>query len=156
MTWSGFSDGGRRPVYAGRVLCIELRRNGKRLATAGLPGKGVISVIFDRVFSDARGPKELLHFRLGGLDSSSSEPSSHLEWAGGDVEVGDEFTVRFLHGESSDPPVSVEPPLPRTKAAVRRRKVAWLRVLEKQVQDLRKELAGPRRKTQARRSRRRS
>ena len=53
------------------MLCIELSRNGERLATAGLPGKGVLSVVFNRVLSDPNGPLERRHFSLGGLVSSS-------------------------------------------------------------------------------------
>jgi hypothetical protein len=131
------------------VLCIELRRNGKRLVVAGQPDKGVVTVYF---VADNRGPVQL--FRLVGVDASLA-PGSHLEWPGGMVEVGDEFTLRFLEGESADPPV-VEPPPPRTKAERRRRKVAWLGKLEKQVRDLRKELRPPRPRTKTRRIRRRS
>jgi len=131
------------------VLCIELRRNGTRLVTAGQPDKGSVCVYF---VADNRGP--VLRFNLVGVDASSA-PGSHMEWPGGDVEVGDEFTIRFLKGDSADPP-DVFPPPPNTKAERRRRRVAWLGKLEKQVRDLRKELRPPRPRTKTRRTKRRS
>ena len=118
------------------MLCIELQRNGTLLATSGLPGKGVLSVIFDRVLSDARGPKELLHYRLGGLDSSC-EPNTHLVWAAGKVSVGDEFTVRFFQGESADRPIHSEPSTRPTASELRRFRRRQLRHLEAEVKKVR-------------------
>jgi len=74
------------------MLCIELSRNGQRVATAGRPGKGVLSVIFNRVLSDAYGPVERRHFSFGRLDLST-EPNRSLHWGGGDVEVIDEGEI---------------------------------------------------------------
>ena len=138
------------------MLCIELSRNGERLATAGLPGKGVLSVIFDRVLSDAYGPVERRNFRLGGLDAST-EPNSSLHWVGGDVEVGDEFAIRFFQGESADPPKYSEPEYPRTPAKLRRFRQRQLRNLEAEVKKVRALLATKKRnkgskRTQGRRA----
>jgi hypothetical protein len=122
------------------MLCIELNRNGQRLATAGLQGKGVLSVIFDRVLSDAHGPMERRHFRLGGLDTST-EPNSMLHWIGGPVEIGDTFTVRFLDSDSADPPTHSEPSTEPTPAELRRFRQQQLRNLESELKKVRAFLA---------------
>jgi hypothetical protein len=114
------------------MLCIELNRNGQRLATAGLQGKGVLSVIFDRALSDAHGPIEHRHFRLGGLDTST-EPNSTLHWIGGPVDIGDTFTLRFLESDSADPPTHSEPSTDPTPAELRRFRQQQLRSLESEL-----------------------
>lgn len=122
------------------MLCIELSRNGERLATAGLQGKGVLSVIFDRVLSDPNGPVERRHFSLGGLDVST-EPNKSLHWVGGEIEVGDEFVVRYVEGESADPPKHSEPSTHPTEAELRRFRQRQLRNLEAEMRRVRALLA---------------
>jgi hypothetical protein len=139
------------------MLCIELSRNGKRLATGGLPGKGVLSVIFDRVFAEVHGPRELLHFSFGGLDTSA-QPNASLTWAYGGVLVGDEFTVRFVEATASDEPHDRAPPMPRSTTDERRARLKHLRIIEREAKLLRKELglAAPRERLTRRAARGRS
>jgi len=131
------------------MLCIELQRNGERLATAGLAGPGVLSVIFDRVLSEAMGPKERLHFRLGGLDTSV-EPNSLVHWVGGSVVLGDTFTLRFLQGDAADPPAHAEPSTDPTPGELRRFRQRQLRHLEAEVKKVRGLLASEKRKNDSR------
>jgi len=121
------------------MLCIELSRNGKRLATAGLPGKGVLSAIFDRVLTIANGPKELRRFSLGGLDLST-QPNLSVGWAYGKIEHGDEFVLRFLDLPEADPPRHRSHPRPRSKATERRARMEHLRRIEAEAKELREHL----------------
>ena len=124
------------------MLCIELHRNGTRLATAGLPGKGVLTLIFDRVLSDSHGPEESRHFRLGGLDTST-EPNTSVTWLSQPVTVGDEFVVRFLEQESADRPRHRSPSISPSKAELRRTRLRQLRAMERDVLRIRKHLGLP-------------
>jgi hypothetical protein len=122
------------------MLCIELTRNGKRLATAGLPGNGVVSLIFDRVLSEHRGPKEHRHFSLGGLDTTT-DPQTSVHWTGGDVQVGDSFIVRFIDLDAADKPTHSEPSKSPTTAELRRYRKRQLRHLEAEIKRAREWLA---------------
>src|SRR5689334_2997495 len=124
------------------MLCIELSRNGECLATAGLPGKGVLSVVFNRVLSDPNGPLERRRFSLGGLDVSV-EPNQSLHWVGGDVKVGDEFVVRYLENDSADPPSHAEPSTRPTESELRQFRHRQLRYLESEMRRVRKLLDAP-------------
>lgn len=137
------------------MLCIELSRNGQRLATAGLPGKGVLSVIFNRVLSDPNGPVEKRHFSLGGLDVST-EPNTSLHWVGGEVEVGDEFVVRYFDAELADTPRHAEPSTRPTEAELRRFRQRQLRNLEAEIKRVRKLLDEEKGKARKRRPPRRT
>lgn len=138
------------------MLCIEVSRNGERLATAGLPGKGVLSVIFNRVLSDPNGPVERRHFSLGGLDVSV-EPNQSLHWVEGDVEIGDEFIVRFLEKDFADAPLHAEPSSRPGASELRRFRRRQLKNLEAEMKRVRTLLDdGTRRKTWARASRAKS
>ncbi len=91
------------------VICFELERNGERVARAGIPGHAVLSATFTWVRSrrgvkpPARVRKELT-FGLSGLDSNVP-PGEHVGWAGGPMEVGDEFVLRVVDADAADPPV---------------------------------------------------
>lgn len=121
------------------MLCIELSRNGKRVATAGLPGKGVLSLIFNRVLSEHRGPEELRFVRLGGLDTES-DPEAHVDWFEDDVMVGDEFVVRFVEREAADAPGTRRPNVCGLPQESREERLARLKALEEGAAKLRAEL----------------
>ena len=121
------------------MLCIELSRNGKRLATAGLPGKGLLTALFNRTLTDANGPKEIRGFGLGGRDVSV-QPNADLLWAQGKIEPGDEFVLRILELPEADPPRHRSYPKPRSKAAKRRTWMAHLRRIEAEAKELREQL----------------
>lgn len=121
------------------MLCIELTRNGTRLATAGLPGNGVITLMFSRVLSDARGPGEIRDFSLSGLDSSTA-PQQSLSWCRGAVGVGDEFVVRFVEQPLADAPAHREPSIPRTAEEARVAHMEHLAFLESEARELRAKL----------------
>ena len=106
------------------MLCIELSRNGKRLATAGLPGEGVVSLIFTRVLTERLGPEEVRTVRLGGLDTE------HVDWFGDDVAVGDEFIVRFVERDQADPPASRRPNVCGVPEESREERLERLKALE--------------------------
>jgi len=123
------------------MLCIEVSRNGERLAAAGLPGKGVVSVVFNRVLSDANGVLERRDFRMGGLDVSV-EPNRSLHWTGGKVEVGDEFIVRFIEKDVADAPLHAELSSRPSESELRRFRRRQLKNLEAELLRVRKLLEG--------------
>jgi hypothetical protein len=59
--------------------------------TAGLPGKGVLSVIFDRVLSDARGPRETRYFCGAAWTHRPIRTALFIGWAG-------RLSLRRVHG----------------------------------------------------------
>jgi hypothetical protein len=124
------------------MLCIEVSRNGTRLATAGLPGKGVISLLFDRILSDNRGPDELRSVRLGALDCSG-EQNENLNWLYEDVAICDEFVVRFIEGEVADEPERRSPSVRRSAEEARTAETARLEWLEAEAKKLREKLGLP-------------
>ncbi len=121
------------------MFCIELSRNGKRVATAGLPGNGVLSLTFTRVLSEHRGPEEFRTVRLGGLDTES-DPESFVEWFDDDVKLGDEFVVRFVERETADAPGTRRPNLCGLPQESREERLERLKALEEGASKLRAEL----------------
>jgi hypothetical protein len=122
------------------MRCIELVKDGERIAIAGLPGKGVLSLIFDRVLSDNHGPNEDRRFTLGGLDTTT-EPQTSVRWTGGKVEIGESFLVRFLDLDAADKPAHSEPSQLPTASELRRFRKRQLRHLEAEIKRVRKWLA---------------
>jgi hypothetical protein len=120
------------------VICIELTRNGTKLAVAGLEGDGVLSTL---VTGLARGgePRNF-QFSLGGLEFSGSDKWS-LQWAIGPATVGDEFTVRVLELDRCDPPSKRE--AFETPEQVRQATVAHLERIEAEARGLREQLGLP-------------
>ncbi len=95
------------------MICFELSRNGKRMATAGRPGFAVLSAIFTWVRRRSRrkpgAAEEELNFSLGGLDSNDELNGYHVQWLNEDAKVGDVFTLRVLERDRVDPPKSRSP-----------------------------------------------
>jgi hypothetical protein len=83
------------------MLCIELTRNGKRLATAGLRGEGVLSLDFTCLRVGPGSRHEAQRFDLFALDYRVRK---QLTWAKGRLEAGDEFVVRIRDRATADPP----------------------------------------------------
>lgn len=84
------------------MLCLELSVNGKKVATAGLAGYGVISNIVTWVHR-RREPQSRVDVSLGGIDSNT-EPGEHLHWARADLAAGDTVTLRVVENVALDAP----------------------------------------------------
>jgi hypothetical protein len=90
------------------MFCLEATRNGKALATAPVPAKGVLSFTMQLVTASQRGPPEnSQRFHLTGFDWTVD--AEVLRWCEGDLAVGDEFLVRVVEREIADPPTQREP-----------------------------------------------
>jgi hypothetical protein len=95
------------------MICFELSRNGKRMATAGIPGLAVLTATFTwvrrRLKPGSTAIEEDLKVHLGGLSSNDPSDSYHLAWFDRGAKVGDLFTVRILEGDRVDRPRSRTP-----------------------------------------------
>ncbi|MGZ7079936.1 MAG: hypothetical protein ACXVJT_11020 [Thermoanaerobaculia bacterium] len=141
------------------MICFELSRNGRRLATAGLPGFAVLSAIFTSVRRrpNANYPKvqKQLDFRLGGLDSNDTLEKPHVEWVEGRMKVGDVFTLRVLEQADAEPPRTrerrVTPSIADVKESIASYKQALQR-LRLQLRQMEREYAQRKRSGSASRS----
>ncbi len=92
------------------MICFALELNGRRLATAGIPGFAVLNAGLTWVQRKPRNSKagsSDLELRLGGLDSNSeTDDGTHLSWVNETLHVGDRVVFKVLEGEKSDPPKS--------------------------------------------------
>ncbi len=90
------------------MICFEVTLNGKRLATAGLPGKGVMTTMVELAEPSAPGAPRWLVLRVGGFDTSDPvKDGEHVSWVEKQpLSVGDTVTVRVLARDQSDPPVT--------------------------------------------------
>ena len=101
------------PVVQGRakMVCMEVKLNGRRLATAGIPGEATLgaSLVWGWRPPEPEGRGELpaqeLNLRLGGLESNSVY-GTFLDWVSRELEVGDRVSVRILERTTADPPVT--------------------------------------------------
>ena len=120
------------------MICIELTRNGTRLAVAGLEGDGVLSAYVTGI---ARGgqPRNF-QFSLGGLQISGSEKWS-VRWVDGLATVGDELIVRVLELDRCEPPSKRE--AFETPEQVREAHLAHLERIEAEARGLREQLGLP-------------
>jgi hypothetical protein len=97
------------------MIAFTVKINGKKIATAGVGDKGVLTVVTSWVNRKVRDPKplavipgqfeECCHLELGGLASREDE-DAHLLWAGQDLCVGDEIKISVLETEKIDEPKS--------------------------------------------------
>ena len=104
-----------------KVLCFEVWKNGKKVALAGLPDRGVLSFILtwvgrvpnaSAVCAASSAPIPELSVRMGGLDGNKN-----VEWLeSGEnapaLSIGDEFTVRLTASETPDTPIEQTFPIP--------------------------------------------
>jgi len=123
------------------MVCIELhKKNGERLAAAGLPGDGIVTLVFDWHRSDLFGPSGSGTLRLRGLDMSS-EPAEKLLWLIHPAGVGDEFVVSYVDDETADEPVRRDEDVPHKNEEYRRALAKRLEALEDQARRMREMLA---------------
>lgn len=120
------------------MICIQLIRNGTKLAVAGLKGDGVLSAHITGLTKG--GEPRNFQFSLHGLEISGSEKWS-LQWVNGPAMVGDEFTVRLLELDRCEPPSKRE--AFETPEQLREGLVAHLERIEAEARGLREELGLP-------------
>jgi hypothetical protein len=114
------------------MLCIEVTRNGRRVATGGVSGRGGVMLVFG---TDQDGVRVRSEFVLAGCDATT-EPASALQWARAPAKIGDRFLVRFVERREADPARRLR----STRRASRRARLKHLRELERQVEKLRTDL----------------
>src|SRR5262245_25033312 len=122
------------------MICFEVEINGQKVATAGIPGLAVLSVITSWVCSPGQEPGAMiedLDVSIAGLDSNSEdEEGTHMRWGRRELAPGDTVTVRVLDQETADPPEGPEviPPPPSTAAMIAQAEATvahWQKKLER-------------------------
>lgn len=127
------------------MICYEVRLNGRRLCTAGMPGYGVLGVDLSWVKRDPawrrKGAPKLAydveehHLSVGGLFRNE-----RLRWVERRIRAGDTLHVRILRRSRADPPnarhTKPDPP-PDTIAYKKSEAIA----LERKARRMRKEVA---------------
>ena len=98
------------------MIALEVHVNGKRLCTAGVGRRGVLSAIASWVNRGARNRKtgkplhgkfvEELSFDVGGLAHGADGEAVHLNWVGRRCRVGDEIRIKNLKTSKVDKPRS--------------------------------------------------
>ena len=104
--------------HSGQNVRFQVAVNGEVRGIAGLESLGVLTVVLDWVRRDpAAAPKQArrapgfregdwignrVYVRLAGLDSATDQ---HVDWFGGELQAGDEVTVRVLPPGEFNPPV---------------------------------------------------
>ena len=93
------------------MIAFRIKVNGKRVATAGLPGHHVLSAILTSVHRDTSVeagwrsedfPERELRFDVGGLDVPRRE---HLDWFSRRLQAGDRIELEILDTDEVDRPV---------------------------------------------------
>ncbi len=121
------------------MICFEVTRNGKRLATAASPeSPGVLSFDMARVTGSQRVPPDSNTFTLWAVDWRSA-PNEIRKWCEGDLSVGDELVVRVVESANPDPPTVIEHGPPEPADLIERERLN-LEALEGQVRLLRRKL----------------
>ena len=109
------------------MKAFVVRVNGKRLCTAGLGPRGVLTAMVSWVgLRPGHDPEGAFTFHVGGLDSRTDE---HLEYATPLLRVGDKVSVEIVETEVFDredkryvPDFSRRPGESPAKATVRRQR----------------------------------
>ena len=95
------------------MIAFTVKINGKKIGTAGVGDKGVLTVVASWVNRKVRDPEtlavipgefeECCNLELGGLASRDDE-DAHLFWARPDLRVGDKITIKVLETDNIDDP----------------------------------------------------
>ena len=100
------------------MICFQVMRNGKRLATAGsFENGGVLSFDMTRVTGSQRNPSNSNRFNLWGGDWSVN-PNEVVTWCSGDLAVGDELVVRVIESTNPDAPAGIGLKVPHPDEAI--------------------------------------
>jgi len=102
------------------MIAFQLRLNGKKLATAGLPGRHVLSAIMwsvvrtDRAIGRAarQGGKlsrRELDLHLGGLSSREDGSGAFVDWVNTALRVGDTIALQIVDVKRPDEPAERRP-----------------------------------------------
>jgi len=96
------------------MIAFRIRLNGKKLATAGLPGRHVVSAITTSVVrapeivhlaKPRRLERQKLHFELGGLWTSPDGAQEHVSWTNRLVlKSGDKLLIEIVDTSRPDEP----------------------------------------------------
>ena len=82
------------------MLALEIWLNGKKICTAGIQDRGVITSLTACII---RPEHSWCEFDVGGLIGRTDE---HLEWAKEELAVGSEVTIKVVNADVADAPKS--------------------------------------------------
>jgi hypothetical protein len=114
------------------MIAFEIYINGKKKCTAGIAGPCVLTAALSWVLrnhAERRLKRKELHFGVGGLVSRSDQ---FLDWFQGNLQPGDEVTVRIVEAARVDKPKKGRR-FRATPAQIRRRKQLHLRRLAREL-----------------------
>jgi hypothetical protein len=117
------------------MLCIELTRNGRRLATAGVR-KGSVAVFLGGEVRRGQPAGDGWELWVGGSEGSTKNYTS-LRWVKRAVRANDVVVARFIESNAPDEPAKRHT-VRVTPNDVRRAKAQRLRRLEREAAELRK------------------
>ncbi len=88
------------------MLCFQVKRNGRRLCTAGINGKSILSAILNHVDVIDPGPKprQTLDLVVSGLNC---ETKQHMNWRRVDLKAGDRVEIRLIESAKADSPAHI-------------------------------------------------
>src|SRR5215471_10143470 len=88
------------------MLCFQVNRNGRRLCTAGINGKSILSAILNHVDVIDPGPKprRTLDLVVSGLNC---ETKQHINWRRVDLRTGDKIEIRLIESSKADSPAHI-------------------------------------------------
>lgn len=130
------------------MICFRARLNGAAVATAGIPGRAVLTAIVTWVRRLKNPPtgtetEEKLDLHLGGLDSNGEpwDDARSLNWFNGPLKVGDRLILEILDQEVADPPVHSSPQPRRVRKMTRLKSARhYLKLYRDQVKVLTKRI----------------
>jgi hypothetical protein len=105
------------------MYCFDVARDGRRLATVGIRGKGALTVMLGGEVKNGRPTGNGWELWIGGLESSA-RLTRHIRWVHRPLKLGDTIVVRVVKRASADAPsvrLRVQPPKSASRASSRRR-----------------------------------
>jgi hypothetical protein len=101
------------------MVCFEVTRNGKRLTTAGIRGKGALTVMLGGEVWRGRPAGDGWELWIGGLDSGAK--ARGLRWTHRLLKLDDTIVIRIVRSASADEPSVLTRPRSAQRPRTRRR-----------------------------------
>ena len=125
------------------MLCFDVQINGKKICTAGIGDYGVLTAVTSLVRSRRKDSSVIedtaqLKLDIGGTVSLSECVDENVSWQSGNLQVGDEITIKITEGMQSDQPVERSISDPVVELEKTRAHYEWLiSEFEREIEDRR-------------------
>jgi hypothetical protein len=98
------------------LIAFEISINGTKSCTAGIEGRGVVSVLVDRIWRVGPDEQEKLLLDAGGLISDTGQGAEFLKWLKEEsLCLGDTITIRIVDVPATDEPIKRERENPKQR-----------------------------------------